>query len=531
MGILKHAKSKKGLHWIIPFYITIIFVFIGFFSINFGFHTDELRIIESVRTSFKTGIFLPGWYNYPSVSYNLAVVSTLIYLIEFYIKYHGEITTAQGFLTHKTSEAEFYLHTRQIFLFITSLTIFWVYGLIYKWRKNWIEAATGSALFAFSWEVTYHARWIAPDAIMMQFGALSMFCLMCAHMSYHPRPWLYCAAISIALTSASKYTGGLLIAPLLIYILIENRLSLKERVYQLCLSGILFIITYSIASPGTFLEFYRSLSDILFERRHYSTGHDVYTVQPGLPHFLLIVDYFTRTVFSPFAGISVFIAGCTILGGYAVVIEDRKAAVILLVFPVLFVVYISTYSVMFVRNLLICIPFLVVLATRGLGFLHHKITRLSAKPLVFLFTWMLIGINMYWTFEAAYNIAHFNENQQIHDVIAFIEANPEQKYWLTEKVSMHIAEVTPVLPSNITNNPQEATAVVFFASDVERFQANRHDYLTAWFGTREVNYNYYTSSIGNYSRRIGIVEAQKAQAICTAPYRHELHAFCTQSSE
>ncbi len=47
----------------------------GWLGVDFGTHWDERKLMKSVRDTMQTGIILPGWYNYPSMIYDLAILT------------------------------------------------------------------------------------------------------------------------------------------------------------------------------------------------------------------------------------------------------------------------------------------------------------------------------------------------------------------------------------------------------------------------------------------------------------------------
>ena len=50
---------------------------IGIISADFGHHWDEKRIVKAVEKSAQTGVLLPRWYNYPSLSYDISLITAV----------------------------------------------------------------------------------------------------------------------------------------------------------------------------------------------------------------------------------------------------------------------------------------------------------------------------------------------------------------------------------------------------------------------------------------------------------------------
>jgi len=192
-----------------------------YIGINFGSHWDEWKILSSVRDSFSTGLFLPNWYNYPSFSYDLAVVAAIVrYLSEW-----GNIAmcVVQNL---ETFPGVLGIFIRVTFMLTTLLSAVWVYVVILAWRSCWQEALFGAVLLSSSWEVAYHARWIAPDGIMMQFGMASTAALLMGLRKENASSgWIRLGAFIAGFACGSKYPGGIMLLPVILSEIITKKKS------------------------------------------------------------------------------------------------------------------------------------------------------------------------------------------------------------------------------------------------------------------------------------------------------------------
>src|SRR5436309_3343424 len=102
------------------------------------------------------------------------------------------------------------LRVRAIFLLLSSLSIVWLYCLNVVLGRSRIESFLAAAILSCSWEVAYHSRWIAPDAVMMQFGLLSFLCVA-AGAKWNRVHWLYLGAAAVGLAAGTKYPGALIL--------------------------------------------------------------------------------------------------------------------------------------------------------------------------------------------------------------------------------------------------------------------------------------------------------------------------------
>ena len=69
------VKPMKWVGFILTCMIAFSSFYIGFTGRNFGSHWDEWKLHSAVDNSEYYGVYQPGWYNYPSVSYWVCLVA------------------------------------------------------------------------------------------------------------------------------------------------------------------------------------------------------------------------------------------------------------------------------------------------------------------------------------------------------------------------------------------------------------------------------------------------------------------------
>ena len=211
----------------------------GLRGLDYGTHFDEHHLFQGAKQMFNSGLFLPRWYGYPTFSFYVALLPSLKYLASYRDEYESPEVLQLGefyrgglpnhtlqdtpdlfhvLSTHVNSH-EYLLNARTISLTISLLSIFWVYLTVWNWRKSWGESLLAASLLGFSWEMAYHARWFVPDSMLMQFAALILMLLSYAHTRPNPRFWMKCAAAAAGLACGTKYTGGILLVPIIISLL------------------------------------------------------------------------------------------------------------------------------------------------------------------------------------------------------------------------------------------------------------------------------------------------------------------------
>lgn len=503
------SSFKSRVMPILPVLVPLILaIWTGIAGVDFGTHWDEKIHRDTLKHAINHETLLPGFYRYPSLCFDLCCLSMAPeFITELKI---GELK-GQPFkeclpvLVKHVYTDGFVLRARTIFLLLSSLGILWVYLLVWTWRKSRLEALAAAAFLAFSWEAAYHSRWIAPDALMMQFGALTMFCSVTALIRSQGRSWLIAAAIAAGLATGTKYTSGLLLLPVCAaayqhWLKSEKNFRLSSLLLQI---GLLFCITYLITTPGTLLSPTRFIRDIRLELMHYQEGHFGFTVEAGLTHLFKNLRYLGGSLFSHFTIAALVTTSLSLVGAVVLVRESRSLGALYLCFPVLFLLYMSMQKVMFVRNLLVLTPFLAVCAARGVAFLW------AASRLWFLRIPLAAGIaallvvNGAWLVYAAGTIEDRGTTRFLDEAMEYIDAHPDTRFFISPKVKtlfLHRKESEfqglKERPNVTLLSMDDADLVLLVPHDVmhpDDWPSNRPGTLITWFGPCEVNFEYYCS--------------------------------------
>jgi len=144
------------------FGMTLIALGTSLGGLNFGYHWDEAKMLNSIQRAAETGRFLPGWYQYPSLCFWLGLLAKP--LSALWSSEHGDLDSLRFTL-------------RSMMAVITLATGLWTYALVRLWRRSNLEALVAAGIVLLSFEINYHSRWIAPDGLMMHFGIASMYYL------------------------------------------------------------------------------------------------------------------------------------------------------------------------------------------------------------------------------------------------------------------------------------------------------------------------------------------------------------------
>jgi len=488
-------------------------------GLDFGTHWDERGFqIAPVKRIVASGLPLPGHYGYPSFNYWVSTAALLPEVFQTWVE-HGVIRDR---LLQYADTHSYLLRLRTIFLMGSALSVLWVYLLVLRWRDSVVEALLAASFLGLSWEVAYHARWIATDTMLMQFAALTLFLIMLSRLEPDKTRWLYLAAVTAGLGFGTKYPGGLLLVP----VLVAGYFAWKQQrehglAKGLFLLFLVFTTAFLLSTPAVILRPSETMNGVLYEIRHYSTGHAGHSVMPGLVHAWRMLLYFSSVLFSWYAPIAFFFFSLSILGAFVLFKEDRQTALLLLSFPICYFVYFSLQSAMVVRNLLALTPFLAVLAARGVMVLWHmsRPRRLQSGairfPIARLALALAIGgcllINAGWLVYAAQTIADHHSDKFIRAVARHISAERETRFYLSPRLQIQVRDVSPAFPPNIVDDPAMADRVLLYAGEgFEHWQdwpANNPWLTEQWFGPYEVNFNIYPNWWGD-DRIIELTEAR-----------------------
>lgn len=504
----------------------------GFTGIDFGHHWDEPFAVSYLSSSISRQVWLPGYYNYPSGLYWMGVSGALPEML----------TAAQSddwsaSITRALENPDYLLRLRQIFVVVTALTSVWLYMATLAILRSRIAAnravassdlsevqsvqwggwvaLLAAAIFATSWETNYHARWFAPDNLIWMTSTLTLLFAILTVIHPDQKRWLWLTAFGAGLVIGSKYSVGLVVLYVIIAAFFVWRYEQKPVhcfFVLLVLTGFITSITYFVTTPGTLLDTQAFLRDLRYEINHYSTGHQNHTVSAGLGHFRLNLTYLGTVLVSPYRWVALSFSALMFVGAYALWRQSWRLCVLVLCFPVVYLLYISTQRVMIIRNVIVLFPTMCLLMALGTYFIWQK---LPTRPLQYGFALslvILLGLSAVWNINATRTIDdRHNMSLFVSDMQRYIDQQSQDTFCLSNSVSGWVDAMGLTKPENVIGGGQNAQYVVFMMSDVpsELVTANRADLTETWFGTYEVNYNYYPSWWGD--DRIIVMSTENAR--------------------
>lgn len=552
------ANSKKWLVLLPVLVPWLIFVVTGLLGIDYGLHWDERSFIERIARGYAEGTILPHNYDYPSFIYwpfHLALVPDILeaksqaagdtmrfrqIMFQRLQEYYTQITlhstapdkaattrnkftrfmNPRGLPPPNAAAHRYHMRVRFIVLLISSLMVVWVYLYAWRARGDAVEALIAASVLAGSWEMAYHARWIAADALTSQFAALTVFLSLGSLLSpAHKVRWISGGALAAGVACSTKYPLGLVLLPVLVACLAAYRGAGKwGRTFVVGVQAVLiFLAAFVAITPGLLLEPDVFQQGIEFSMKQYATGHVQHTVHGGLPHLAKVLQYYSLVLLSHVPAIAVFLFALAVLGVVSLARRRPMEAAILLVFPVAYVGYMTRQSVMTVRNFLAVTPFLAILSGRGAmvvaEFLARPVLRKAWLGVVFA----ALLVNAAWLFQAAGTIRARGTMRFVREAAAYVDRHPDIRFWASPVVRKELDLLDGKARPNLTTNLAESVFVIFHHHEegsmeaIDWFPTNDPHLTVTWFGPYEVNFNYYGSWAGD--DRILVMETEKAKRL------------------
>jgi hypothetical protein len=458
-------------------------LYCSWLGIDFGIHWDEnFNIITPAVWAIEHRTILPNWYYFPSVLHDTALLAAVPDAIALKAAGTQDVRPA---LIARVETYEFMLRLRRIVSFLAALTPLWLFAGVWTWRRNAVAAFLAAAIAAGSWELQYHSRWATADPLVAQFGALTLALALAGK----PR-W---AAVAAGLACGTKYPGGALLVTVL------AACAFTERPLRRMLQAVaLFAATFIITTPGAIVQPAMLVEHLGDQMRIYATGWGAYSVDAPLGHLRLLMPYIGLVQLSHFVPLALFLSLVALAGAAVLIRRDRRAAWIVLAFPLFFIGYFGTRHVMIVRNVLVLVPFIAVAAAVGLAWLFEQLTTRTLRTVALAAGAALLLVNLGWLLFAARSIAYSTSRDFDAQAVAFLERNADRKIAISPAVQQELIRFDGKRRERIAPTAPGVELVMFFSRELSwnEHEANRRDYSEMWFGPYDVNFNYYPTWSG-----------------------------------
>lgn len=487
---------------------------------DYGVHWDEHYQVEGVSACVDGLVFLPQKYIYGSIYFLVGMAVVLRHNRSFPAEFVHDLSSraggdiidlaaypsvqkfqrvSHGFL----GSAEYLIENRVIFFALSSLVILWVYLLVRRLRPQRYAGALAAAAFvAGSWELQYHARFIAVDALMAQIFTGQLLLLATAWLASTPASrvgWYLGSGAAAGLALSCKATGLAAFLPVaLLPFLRTEATSLKRRLGLAAAGLAVASLTAVLLQPGLLIDPLRVVS--VLRREAWEYGGAVAT-HPNLTSGFLdrigsFLTWLWLAVPSPFSGVAAVASTITTVGLVALVRQHRRLSIVGGVMFAALLFMMARTPLLIVRNDLAFIPLMAVGFGNGIAFLAGPlrarpwVSRLALAALLLLFV-----IQERWLYRAAASIRDSTAASIAADAAADLLASPRA----VRLSPLAYAELAPRLASRFrcaTAAPDSGDLPLLIHVKERAWRSNSFGLSRRLYGPRDVNYEWYTSWIG-----------------------------------
>lgn len=354
------AIRKLGLSFLLII-ILLASLVVRVWGARFGlpeyvYHPDEKAIVERAARILSTGDFNPHAFRYPSLYIYIQASAYAIYFLWGAAKTIFRVPPDYAI-------PQYYLVGRLTTALIGTATVV----LIYKIGREIANRRLGlisAALLGFTYLHGIHSHYVTGDVPVTFFMLLSFLCSASILRGREVKPYAL-AGLFAGMATAVKYNGGVVIASLLVAHLLSA--DWEEWLDSKLVWGVVFFaLGFLISTPYALPNLPTFLTDLATVLNHYRT------TQPGFmgDHTWL---WHLKALFT---GSDTPLMIVATIGFFSLLIKPKRAHLLLLSFPLLYFLAISSFRVHFERNLVPLLPFTALFAAYALD---RAVTWLAAR--------------------------------------------------------------------------------------------------------------------------------------------------------
>ena len=372
-AIVKHYFTS-----IIILFILFAFV-LRYFQLNIGlpylYFWDEPLTASNALQIMKTGDYNPRFFKYGSLMIYLNLLVDQLYRI--YLSFTGDLSSLANIRIaadtgwHWTiSHPNFYFWNRFLTATMGTATVFITYLISKTICNRWTGIISALFLSVLSIHIV-HSGLVTMDAPVALFVSLvALFSIL--FIDQKKIIYFILSLICVGFATATKYNSGLaILLPIasLTWMLYRDEIP-RLKFYWLAVPC-LPTVTFFLIMPYAILDFPTFIKDVLHQINYYkTTGHPGATINPGWDYFAFQIREFYQHI-----GLTGTILFATGLAGTIF----RPTLLLIILFPVTYLVFMSGMTVNFHRNFIQVYPFIAVFAGVAFYNLHVALTHFYPK--------------------------------------------------------------------------------------------------------------------------------------------------------
>ena len=389
-------------------------------DLPYFYNEDEAHHFNRVVNMVKEGTFDPNYFHKPSFHFYLRMpvvaASFLWEVSKGNIRSIQEIATKNpvgvGGYAFDASHPGIVKWNRAFSVLLSVLTVLFVYLTAKALQLTPLSSFFAGLIVALSPALVMESATIGVDVVVVFLCVLTTLLSVLSVQSRDGRGILVAAVIA-GLAVSTKYNAlPIVVAP------ITAALFGFSGLGGAVIAGAVSLIAFFVASPFIFVHLPKFLDQFAYEIWHYKiAGHEGHTAEPGFSQ----LGFYSHWFVSDAVGWGVAIMA--LLGVLLVARLSRKAALVLISFPLLYLFLMINQRANFTRNVLVMIPYLALFAVAATEILFSRIRLVMIAILVLCVGCMVPSIKSDLfsgakTLESRIEAAQFIEAQNLKGVAA-----------------------------------------------------------------------------------------------------------------
>ncbi len=360
--------------------LVIFFAFvIRYFQLNIGlpylYFWDEPLTASNALQIMKTGDYNPHFFKYGSLMIYLNLLVDQLYRI--YLSFTGNLSSLANIRIaadtgwHWTiSHPNFYFWNRLLTATMGTATVFITYLISKTICNRWTGIISALFLSVLSIHIV-HSGFVTMDAPVALFVSLAaLFSIL--FIDQKKIIYFIFSLICVGFATATKYNSGLaILLPIASLTWMSYRDKIPRQKFYWLAIPCLPTVTFFLIMPYAILDFPTFIKDILHQITYYkTTGHPGATISPGWDYFAFQIREFYQNI--GLTGTILFAIG---LAGTI----SRPILLLIILFPVIYLLFMSDMTVNFHRNFIQVYPFIAVFAGVAFHNLHVVLVHFYPK--------------------------------------------------------------------------------------------------------------------------------------------------------
>ena len=397
--VFKTSEIRKR-DWVLLM-ILVVGGLARYWGIGFGLpHTecrpDETTILR-IALKFGTGDLNPHFFRYPTLYMYILFCLYICYFL--FGMSTGKYASMSDFIAeYSLNPSNLYLIGRVFSAFLGTASVF----VLYKIAKHLFGEKTAAVSSLFLTLAYLHVRdshFGVTDVALTFLIMCSILFIVRSHEDKTPRSYVY-AGVFAGLATSTKYSAILLLVPMCIAhvynVLDEGDREVGSFVDKRILGFVAVLaLAFLLGTPFALLDFHTFISDFLFEVEHLSRGHLI-NLGRGWSYHLR---------FSLPLGLGWSLFSASLLGILVLIRGDRRKAMVLCSFPVVYYATIGKGYTVFLRYMIPLVPFLCVTGAVFTVAIGDRLARYLKPHLRNVTTLVVVALTI---LPSACNAIHFD---------------------------------------------------------------------------------------------------------------------------